>query len=225
MTPDDLLSGELRILGRITDASNATLLAEIESATVVYKPIAGERPLWDFPSGNLASREYAAYLVSEELGFNIVPPTVLREGPYGPGMVQLWCEPDEEIDVVQFSQSDNSLIRAMTLFDVVINNGDRKFGHILPISMGELKGCDHGVTFNVENKLRTVLWQVAGSPFNESEKVLLTKATDLFAGALLEELISPEERSASIERIRELIGVGCFPFPSEEWPAIPWPPF
>ena len=135
MRRDNLLSGELRILGRITDASNATLLAEIESEKVVYKPIAGERPLWDFPSGNLASREYAAYLVSEELGFNIVPPTVLRVGPYGPGMVQLWCEPDQEIDVVQFSQSDNSLIRAMTLFDVVINNGDRKFGHILPISM------------------------------------------------------------------------------------------
>ena len=225
MRRDDLLSGELRILGRITDASNATLLAEIESEKVVYKPIAGERPLWDFPSGNLASREYAAYLVSEELGFNIVPPTVLRVGPYGPGMVQLWCEPDQEIDVVQFSQSDNSLIRAMTLFDVVINNGDRKFGHILPISKVELKGCDHGVTFNVENKLRTVLWQYAGSPFHESEVALLKRATDLFAGDLFEELISPEERSASIARIHELVEVGGFPFPSEEWPAIPWPPF
>lgn len=225
MTHDDLLSGEIRILGRITDASNATLLAEIDGEKVVYKPIAGERPLWDFPTGNLASREYAAYLVSEKLGFKIVPSTVLRDGPYGPGMVQLWCEPDQDIDVVLFSQSDNALVRTMTLFDVVINNGDRKFGHILPISTEELRGCDHGVTFNVENKLRTVLWQYAGSPFSESEISILREGLELFAGALLEELITPEERHASIERIRERVEVGRFPFPSEEWPPIPWPPF
>lgn len=220
-----LASGEIRILGRITDASNATLLAEIEGHKVVYKPIAGERPLWDFPTGNLASREYAAYLMSETLDFHIVPPTVLRDGPYGPGMVQLWCDPDEEIDVVQFSQSDHALIRAMTLFDVLINNGDRKFGHILPVSQNELKGCDHGVTFNVENKLRTVLWQYAGSPFDEQEIFTLQAAIEVFEGEILEELISQEERESSIVRVRDYMEDGRFPFPSEEWPAIPWPPF
>jgi hypothetical protein len=166
----DLLRGDLEIVGRITDASNATLLCEIDGQRVVYKPIAGERPLWDFPTGNLASREYASFLVSESLGLDIVPPTVLREGPYGLGMVQLWCEPDENIDVVSISQSDSELIRRICLFDVLVNNGDRKFGHILPISHSEIRGCDHGVTFNVENKLRTVLWQWAGLPFTPEER-------------------------------------------------------
>ena len=144
----NLLDGELKIVGRITDASNATLLAEIEGARVVYKPIAGERPLWDFPDGNLANREYASFMVSAELSFNIVPETVLRDGPYGMGMVQEWIEPDEKIDIVEISQSDSPAIRNMALFDLVINNGDRKFGHILPVSETKIFGCDHGVSFN-----------------------------------------------------------------------------
>lgn len=221
----DLDKGAVTVLGRITDASNATLLAEVNGSKVVYKPIAGERPLWDFPDGNLAQREFAAYLISDSLGFDIVPKSVLREGPYGPGLVQLWMEPDPEIDIVSLAQSDADEIRRMALFDLIINNGDRKFGHILPVTLHQIHGCDHGVAFHVENRLRTVLWQWAGQEFLESEIELLKESIELFHSDSLSNLITNEEREASIARSQSHIEAGSFPFPSEDWPAVPWPPF
>ncbi len=221
----NLLDGELKIVGRITDASNATLLAEIEGARVVYKPIAGERPLWDFPDGNLANREYASFMVSAELSFNIVPETVLRDGPYGMGMVQEWIEPDEKIDIVEISQSDSPAIRNMALFDLVINNGDRKFGHILPVSETKIFGCDHGVSFNRENKLRTVLWQWAGERFTDTEFEILRKSITLLTSDLFAALLTTIEIEACVERIQGHLDTGAFPYPSDDWPAIPWPPF
>ena len=148
MDTDDKIfeTGELEIIGRLVDASNASLLCKLPNELkVIYKPIAGERPLWDFPDGNLAQREYAAYVISEMGKFHVVPPTVLREGPFGIGMVQQWIDIDESVDLAQFYRTDSPELRKMALFDAVINNTDRKIGHLLPISADRVLGCDHGV--------------------------------------------------------------------------------
>jgi hypothetical protein len=227
-----LREGELSITGRLVDASNATLLSKVSlgerEIPCIYKPIAGERPLWDFPEGTLAEREYAAYLLSRESGLNIVPLTILREGPYGKGMVQKWVDIDESVDLVEFFQSDDLQLRSMTLFDAIINNTDRKIGHLLPTRGGQVYGCDHGVTFHTEDKLRTVLWQWAGQNFDSTELELLRALSAKFNapfGTLLETLITVEEFNALKFRVNRLINTGMFPNPSSDWPAVPWPPF
>lgn len=222
--------GKLEVIGRLVDASNATLFGEISldghTKRVIYKPIAGERPLWDFPDGNLASREYAAYLISDFGEFNLVPRTLLRDGPFGVGSVQEWIEIDEEIDVIEIAQSKDRAIRSMALFDVIVNNTDRKFGHILIDRNSKIYGCDHGVTFHVDFKLRTVIWQFAGLSLNSEEKDQLKKVLDgIFQGELdLRELLTSEEIEALASRIENLLTSESFPLPSEEWPAVPWPP-
>ncbi len=220
-----LENGEISILGRIADASNATLLGEIDGKKIVYKPVAGERPLWDFPDGNLAHREFAAYLVSEFLEFKVVPLTILRDGPYGLGMVQEWIDSDEEIDIVELAQSANEEIRKIALFDILINNGDRKFGHFLPATPDAVFAIDHGVTFNVENKLRTVLWQWIGEPFTEFELKAIDRFISLFPSEQMRQLLTDMEIEAALARAKSLSLGGVFPEPSEDWPAIPWPPF
>jgi len=225
-----LIDGDLSVTGRLVDASNATLYATLnlasETLTCIYKPIAGERPLWDFPDGNLAHREYAAYLVSEAFGFNIVPMTVLRDGPYGFGMVQEWISIDEEVELAEFFLTDNPLLRSMALFDAVINNTDRKIGHLLPMKNGQLYGCDHGVTFHVEDKLRTVLWQWSGMPLTTYEQELLQNGRRVLEQELdLTSYLTAEEISALHMRIDRLIESGSMPTPSTEWPAVPWPAF
>lgn len=166
-TSSETLSiGDIKVIGRLIDASNATLMGEIASPNssikVIYKPIAGEKPLWDFQDGNLAFREYCAFLVSDLAGFNIVPATILRDGPFGLGMVQQWIEIDRTVDVLEFGQSEDRQLRKLALFDSIINNTDRKYGHLLIDSDKKLFGCDHGVSFHSQNKLRTVIWQFAG---------------------------------------------------------------
>jgi hypothetical protein len=224
--------GTLRVTGRLIDASNATLyaIAELDSQEMVciYKPIAGERPLWDFPDGCLAHRELAAYIVSEHLGFHVVPLTVLRDGPYGKGMAQEWIDIDESIDLAQFFSSDHSALRSMALFDAVVNNTDRKIGHLLPVNNEIVYGCDHGVTFHVEDKLRTVLWQWAGDTLRDDEIQLLQRATNSLNGELrvqLEKLLTADEIDALEMRVNRLLNQGCFPHPSPDWPAVPWPAF
>ena len=228
---DHLLSGTLEVTGRLVDASNATLYAECtlndEKMAVIYKPIAGERPLWDFPDGNLAQREYAAFLISEFSGWKVVPPTVLRDGPFGMGMVQQWIDIDESIDLALYYREDNENLRRMALFDAVVNNTDRKIGHLLPVIDGSLLGCDHGVTFHEENKLRTVIWQFAMRELTDEEIGSLSDLAERLQaepGNLLE-LITETEFTALITRINQLIESGKFPSPSEDWPAVPWPPF
>jgi hypothetical protein len=194
----------------------------------IYKPIAGERPLWDFPDGCLAHREFAAYIVSEHLGFHVVPLTVLRDGPYGKGMAQEWIDLDDSIDLAQFFSSDHSALRSMALFDAVVNNTDRKIGHLLPVNNEIVYGCDHGVTFHVEDKLRTVLWQWAGDLLNDDEIQLLQRAADSLQGELrakLEQLLTTDEIDALEMRVNRLLIQGCFPHPSPDWPAVPWPAF
>jgi len=225
-----LTTGDINVTGRLVDASNATLYATAtqgeQSMTCIYKPIAGERPLWDFPDGALAYREYAAYLLSNTLGFNLVPLTILRDGPYGFGMVQEWIDIDESIDLSTYFSSDNSKLRSMALFDAIINNTDRKIGHLLPTPTGELFGCDHGVTFHSENKLRTVLWQWAGYPLQQSEMEILLKAKSSINKEIdLSPYLTASELSALSLRIERLISDGQMPTPNPDWPAVPWPAF
>lgn len=234
MVTDDkfilLSKGELVVTGRLVDASNATLFASLtyedRSMNAIYKPIAGERPLWDFPDGALAHREYAAFLVSEYLGLGIVPLTVLRDGPYGDGMVQEWIDIDASIDLGSFFSTDNADLRAMAFFDAIINNTDRKIGHLLPTPSGELFGCDHGVTFHAEDKLRTVLWQWAGDSLTDDELLLLNK---LSIGLGLDLDLSPHLTSLEIaaikNRVSRLIAHAAMPQPNPNWPSVPWPAF
>ena len=236
MVTDDklqaLTSGDLEVTGRLVDASNATLYAistlNNQEVVCIYKPIAGERPLWDFSDGCLAHREYAAYLVSTYLGFNLVPLTILRDGPYGFGMVQEWIEIDEGIDLAKFFSTDHPRLRSMTLFDAIINNTDRKIGHLLPVNGKEVYGCDHGVTFHSDDKLRTVLWQWANEPFNRDEIELLRKADTSLKGELGELLIpllTQLEIESTCKRVSNLLSSGTFPTPNPDWPAVPWPAF
>lgn len=232
----DLNNATLTVTGRLIDASNATLYAmcTVKDANgerefpCIYKPIAGERPLWDFPDGTLANREYLTFLLSHWLELDLVPPTILRDGPYGTGMVQLWIDIDNEIELMDFYTADDPRLRSLALFDIVINNTDRKIGHLIPTSDGHLYGCDHGVTFHVEDKLRTVLWQWAGQEFTPDEIDLLHKAREIFdlsKREMILSLIDEEEIEATIARIDRLLIAGTFSQPSPDWPAVPWPPF
>lgn len=227
-----LTRGAMSVEGRLVDASNATLYTKIEyekeSVFAIYKPVSGERPLWDFDSGNLASRERAAYLISEAISLHCVPLTILRDGPFGFGMVQQWIDVDESIDLATYFREDLPALRQVALFDAIINNTDRKIGHLLVTVDGELKVCDHGVTFHVDDKLRTVLWQWAGIPFTSDEISLLTSLyKQLVDGDIpeLKELISIEEYASLIARVDRLIRNAIFPLPNPEWPSVPWPPF
>lgn len=227
-----LTNGDLLVTGRLVDASNATLYATAtladQSLVCIYKPIAGERPLWDFADGCLAHREYAAYLVSHHLGFDVVPLTILRDGPYGFGMVQQWIEIDEAIDLAKFFSTDHPKLRSMAIFDAIINNTDRKIGHLLPVNEQKVFGCDHGVTFHADDKLRTVLWQWADESFTAEEIRLLEKAQSELAGQLgqlLAPLLTEVEIAETARRISNLLASGSFPLPNPNWPAVPWPAF
>jgi len=250
----DLLEGELTLHGRVMPASNATFVGEIGGRRVVYKPVAGERPLWDFPDGTLAEREEAAFLVSEATGWDLVPATWRRDGPHGPGMVQLWQEPDPVQEAVTLVPEDRvpdgwrhvfdglddrdrlvSLIhedtvelRRMAVFDAVVNNADRKGGHVLSMNGGHRYGVDHGLTFHVEHKLRTVLWGWAGEPLTDEDRTCLELVSDALDGELAEQLcglLTPHEVEATRRRVRRLMRVGALPEPGQGWRAIPWPPF
>lgn len=199
----------------------------------VWKPTAGERPLFDFPIGTLTRREVAAFLVSEALGWRIVPPTLLREGPYGEGMLQQWIHVDPDADVIAMVNADDPRLRRIALFDALVNNTDRKAGHLLPIPGGHLHAVDHGVTFSEEPKLRTVLWAWEGEPFDAEEaaglaRVATSLGTDAAPGPLalaLAELLFAGEIEATRARVDDLLAAGRFPGPSPDWPAIPWPPY
>ncbi|WAP55120.1 SCO1664 family protein [Streptomyces sp. S465] len=278
-SPSELLAlGELTVRGRVREASNAVLYCTVEyeghSAPCVYKPVAGERPLWDFPDGTLAQREVAAYEISEATGWGLVPPTVLRDGPYGQGMCQLWIEveaasasdgaeadgahgsgetrgtellalvegddPGPGWKAVGYAEvgegrtallvhADDVRLRRLAVLDAVINNGDRKGGHLLPAAGGRLYAIDHGVTFNADDKLRTLLWGWAGEPLPDDVLEVLGRLADRLAdggplGARLAELITGAEIEALRARVATLLRTRKHPEPSGQWPAIPWPP-
>jgi len=238
-TLDDLREGELDIVGRIVGSSNNAMLVTVtricedpEPTLVldaIYKPTLGERPLDDFPDGTLARREVAAWHVSEASGWGIVPPTILRDGPFGEGMVQAFVEADPEVDVVAMVVEDDERLRRMAVLDAVMNNTDRKGGHILPVDGGRhCYGVDHGVTFSPVPKLRTVLWGWRGRPLAPDEiegLECVRTALDGELGVTLAGLLSRLEVRATVRRTDALLTSGRFPYPSPDWPAIPWPPF
>jgi uncharacterized repeat protein (TIGR03843 family) len=227
-----LREGDLSIEGRVVDASNATFYCAVSdsgrAAACVYKPVAGERPLWDFPDGTLAEREVAAYEVSAATGWLIVPPTVYRDGPAGPGMVQLWIDTDDDVNIARFMRRrDLESLRYLAVFDAVINNADRKGGHLLPTRDGHVYGVDHGVTFNVEDKLRTVLWQWAGAKVPPAAREVLARLRQDLDGDLgerLGELLTRREVRRTKSRVDALLSTGRHPEPNGDWPPVPWPP-
>ncbi len=227
-----LRAGELSIEGRLLDASNATLYCTTAldgvTATCVYKPVRGERPLWDFPDGTLAGREVSAYLVSEASGWDVVPPTVMRDGPFGPGMCQLWVDVDESVDLSELARSDHQDLRRMSVFDAVVNNADRKGGHLLPRADGRVQGVDHGICFSTDDKLRTLLWQWRGAPLTDEAVEVLSRLRAELEGPLgagLGALLTRREVRRTVQRVDALLTSRCHPQPSNDWPAIPWPPF
>jgi uncharacterized repeat protein (TIGR03843 family) len=271
--PDDcevLRRGEVTVIGRIRSASNATFLCEAHlgerQAHCVYKPIAGEAPLWDFPDGTLAGRELCAYLVSAALGWNIVPYTIIRDGPAGRGMLQLWVDqpgdqPGDEVgdellagpdlvdllpaghippgylpvlqaydyagDEVTLVHADDIRLRRMSVFDVLINNADRKGGHILSGVDGQVYGVDHGVSLHVEDKLRTVLWGWAGKPVDDDTLETVARLRDQLRGHLGDQLcehITGREVDALHARTVTLLDNPVMPGPDRRRP-IPWPAF
>ncbi|MER7395732.1 SCO1664 family protein [Streptomyces sp. NPDC000151] len=257
-----LRHGELTVRGRVREASNAVLYCTIthegRTGHCVYKPVAGERPLWDFPDGTLAEREVAAYEISRATGWELIPPTVLRDGPYGRGMVQEWIAASDEDDspellaliedeepgpgwkAVGLAQvgegrtallvhADDPRLRRLAVLDAVINNGDRKGGHLLPTADGRVYAIDHGVTFHAEDRLRTLLWGWAGEPLTEEAVAVLNRLAEETAegeplAARLAECLTGEEIAALRERIAGMLRSGVHPQPSGEWPPIPWPP-
>lgn len=221
-----LLAGDLELVGQLVQASNATFLVRIsghEPMNAVYKPIAGETPLWDFPDGPLAHREIAAFRLSRLLSWDLVPVTVLRDGPFGTGMVQEWIEIDPSVDVIELVQSHDPRLAHLALFDALINNTDRKVGHILPIA-GRVLGCDHGVSFHHQDKLRTVLWQFRGEPIPSAWLADLEHLQPDAIRDELKDLLSEEDLTALFIRRERLLRSALFPQPSPDWPAVPWPP-
>jgi uncharacterized repeat protein (TIGR03843 family) len=250
--------GRMEVEGRLVDASNTTLFCGISragvSAKCVYKPVNGERPLWDFPDGTLAGREVSAYLVSEAAGLHLIPPTVLRDGPFGPGMVQLWVDTkdgDDLVDVIAprevpdgwravlrardrfgdpavLAHADHPDVAKLAALDIVINNADRKGGHVLHGTDGRVYGVDHGICLHAENKLRTVLWGWVGEPL-PAEAVealrLLPGALDGRLGRRLAEHLTRAEVRALKDRLHRLLADPVFPMPNSDWRAIPWPAF
>ena len=229
-----LARGELEILGRLWVSSNNAMLGVVRAdgleAACIYKPVAGERPLGDFPDGTLARREVAAFLVSRASGWRIVPPTVLRGGPFGEGMAQLWVRADASVEPVALVNDADPRLRRIAALDAVLNNTDRKAGHLIPVEGGHVYGVDHGVTFSPVPKLRTVLWAWRGTPFAQDEAAVMASlrlALAAGSGALAAELaplLNRIEINATRRRLDRLIETGLFPQPDPRWPAIPWPP-
>ena len=230
-----LQGGTLTLEGMLPWSSNSTFLGRVsgdgEEALVVYKPIRGERPLWDFPRGTLALREVAAYAVSQALHWDFVPPTVLRDGPHGSGAVQLFVEVDQEAHFFTFHQdpSYHCALQQLALFDVVVNNADRKGGHCLGAGQGRIWAIDHGVCFNVEPKLRTVIWDFAGQSIPVELLADLVRLqgdiarTDSVSSRQLGSLLAPKEVTALRMRLASLLSAGRFPEPPEDRRPFPWP--
>jgi hypothetical protein len=216
------------VVGRFADASNATLLATTDTGErVIYKPTAGEQPLWDFPYESLAIREVLTYEVAAAMGLDIVPQTVIAGGPYGPGAVQRFIDEDPGFDPVALARRGDDGLWPVAVLDVVTNNADRKLGHLLGSSSG-LRAIDHGLTFHPEDKLRTVLWAFAGKRIPEPLILALARLQEAVEGALGRRIraeLGRTELRALRWRIEELLGDPVHPEPPADRPPIPWPPY
>lgn len=225
---DNLRRGELEVLGLLPYASNYTFLAKLkqDGTLVVYKPMEGETPLWDFPSGTLCRREVSAYLVSEAAGWGFVPPTVLRDGPLGLGAVQLFVEHNPIATAFDLIATHTDDLKRIVLFDLLVNNADRKAGHVLLDGGRRVWAVDHGICFHVEPKLRTVLWEFAGQPIPPGDQVAIKEvltALDRELSVLLSTLLDESEVDALRQRAELLIDQQVLPAPGPGRP-YPWPP-
>jgi uncharacterized repeat protein (TIGR03843 family) len=229
-----LQKGQLEIQGRFVSSSNYTFFAQVsdgeQKTFAVYKPTRGERPLWDFPEETLALREVAAFLVSEALGWGFVPPTVYRpDGPYGAGSLQLFIQAEADSNYFTLPQTDKPDLQRVALFDLLVNNADRKGGHIFRDTAGRLWAIDHGICFHAEPKLRTVIWDFAGAPIPEP---LLETVTEFSARLKTEQnlkmainsLLAPREVAALRRRADRLLAAQCYPEPAPGERNFPWPP-
>ena len=231
--PAPLAAGEIEVLGALPESSNAALLVRCvtpdDSVLAVYKPMRGEAPLWDFPDGTLHRREVAAFEVARALGWPRVPPTVLRDGPFGPGSMQRFIsfDPAEHFFTLEVEHADT--FRRIAMFDLAVNNADRKGGHCLLDEDGEIWVIDHGVCFAVEPKLRTVIWTFVDEPLPADAVDDLRRVHDgLTEGgeiaATLGALLAPDEVAATADRIDRLLADGRFPEPEPGVRPFPWPP-
>jgi uncharacterized repeat protein (TIGR03843 family) len=232
--PHVLKHGDLKLEGEFVQGFNYTFLVQVthedETLRAVYKPQEGERPLWDFPENTLAQREAAAYLVSDALGWDLVPATVYREdGPFGPGSVQFFISHNPDYNYFNLRDEDFQRLRPVVAFDFLINNADRKGSHLLFGEEGELWLIDHGLGFNVEEKLRTVIWEFAGQPIPlelhadlEELKRALKPGSELVAA--LAELLASEEILALAARAESILAMEYFPYPPQDRRAYPFPP-
>ena len=227
--PDLVAHGDLEIVGRVRWSSNATFLARVtadgDESLAIYKPRRGERPLWDFPTGTLCEREVAAYRLSEALGWGLVPPTVLRDGPVGVGMVQQFVPHDPEEHYFTLLPTHAERFRRMAVFDVLINNTDRKGGHCLLGDDGAVWSIDHGLAFHPAWKLRTVIWDFAGEPIDRTalDGVCRVAQLDRSLRAELEAHLSSLELDALAARAGELAADGRLPQPDAGYHSTPWP--
>ena len=232
---DLLKTAKIDLEGEFVHGYNYTFLVKVqpgeaESFLAVYKPQQGEQPLWDFPANTLAHRETAAFMVSQALGWHLVPPTVYRtDGPFGPGSIQIFVDHDPNHHYFNFTDQEFQALRPVVLFDLLINNADRKGGHMIFGEDGHLWLIDHGLCFNVEEKLRTVIWDFAGEPIPQD----LCAALKVFRkklnppSALLDELkehLSADEIAALIARTDNLLPCKHFPYPPQDRRAYPFPP-
>jgi hypothetical protein len=231
---DVLANGEMvKVHGLMPGSSNYTLLATVQldhtPMLVIYKPARGERPLWDFPQGSLALREVAAYAVCQALGWSFVPPTVLREGEYGLGAVQLFVDADFEAHYFTLRDHNRFLFQQVAAFDIIVNNADRKAGHCILDQAGQVWMVDHGLTFHPDNKLRTVIWDFAGQPIPEQIlRDLRCLQTGLTEGSnrwlrQLAHLISRTEMNVFRRRVDRLLNAARFPSPGPGR-NVPYPP-
>ena len=229
-----LATGELEVQGMLPWSSNYTLLASVQCKDMqglgVYKPRRGERPLWDFPRGTLCQRETATYILSEMLGWLLVPPTVLRDGPYGIGSVQLFIDANHEEHLFTMQQEGGFefQIERLSAFDFLANNADRKSGHCLKGSDGRIWAIDHGLCFHTEYKLRTVLWDFAGQDLRSDIFEDVCKLHERMhakdpAFDIFDQLLSQSEVHALRRRIDTLVHTGKHPEPGSSH-CVPWPP-
>ncbi|MFZ3070868.1 MAG: SCO1664 family protein [Anaerolineaceae bacterium] len=229
-----LSQGQVTLLGQFTHSSNFTFLVACAldgvEVRAVYKPARGQVPLWDFESASLPRREAAAYLLSEQTGWDLVPPTVYRTRglPASAGSLQLYIEHDPDAHYFNLGESERESLKPMVVFDLVVNNADRKGGHVLKDRKGRLWGIDHALCFHAENKLRTVIWDFAGQPIPEELLKALEKLSSGLEEPPLSQLLgkwlSREEIRATRERCLALLQSGCFPQPESDRWMIPWPP-
>jgi uncharacterized repeat protein (TIGR03843 family) len=226
-----LLDGDIELQAQLPWSSNYSFLVNVQdeqmACIAVYKPQRGERPLWDFPDGTLCLREYAAFVVSQALGWNLVPPTVLREGPYGLGTIQLYVDADPDEHFFNLREDHPGEFQRVALFDALINNADRKGGHCLRDRHDHIWCIDHGLTFNAQPKLRTVIWDYAGQPIPSC----LLDDLRTFKGRLdsledmrpaFQRLLSDSEMNMLQRRLDTLLKSGCFPQPGRGR-NVPWP--